>query len=78
MQTVFERNVFMRRKSLYYARHKLLPHDCRSIHCARKKYLVTAFDSTVHYGTDSVPAFPVVFHYTTNKLFHEFHFRPCK
>jgi len=72
MQTVVDRNFFMRRIPVYYARHKLLPHDSRSIHCARKKYPVTAFDGTVRYGTDTVPAFPVVFHCTTNKLFHIF------
>ena len=72
MQSVVDRNVVMRRIPLCCARHKLLPHDFGVYIVPGRNIVSPRLTVQVRYGTDTVPAFPGVFHYTTNKLFHIF------
>ena len=72
-QSVVDRNVIMwRRIPVCCARHKLLLHDVGVCIEPGRNIVSPPLTVQVCYGTDTVPAFPVVFHYTTNKWFHIF------
>jgi hypothetical protein len=72
MQSVVDQNVVVRRIPQCCARHKLLPHDVAVYIVPGRNIVSSRLTVQVRYGTDTVPAFPWVFHYTTHKLFHIF------
>jgi hypothetical protein len=45
---------------------------CLTTLCQEEIVVSSRLTVQANYGTDNVPALPVVFHYATNKLFHIF------